>query len=109
VLCACAGLIPAPGAGHVRWARSHGYPDDLAGLQEGRRLFVQKCDGCHALPRPKEYEPREWPAWMDSMRVVFREEGFDFPPRQDSLIRNYLAVASGHWRDSQAARKTGNP
>ena len=74
-LLACAGTIPEPGEGHRLWAESHGHAATLEGLREGRRLLVQKCDGCHFLPKPRRYAPEDWPFWMDSMQVEFRKEG----------------------------------
>lgn len=104
-LLACAGNVPEPGEGHVRWAGAHGYAPGLDTLRAGRGLFVQKCDGCHSLPRIRDYAPSDWPQWLDSMKVEFRNADAVLPAGEDLLIRNYLAVASGHWRDSIATLK----
>jgi len=98
ILLACAVHIPEPSENHVRWAGEHGMTATLPELSEGRRLVVLKCDGCHSLPRLKRYAPKDWPAVMDSMRV-----NAELSAREDSLIRAYVTVASGWWRDSLAA------
>ena len=104
LLVACAVHIPEPGENHVRWAGEHGMTATLQELSEGRRLVVLKCDGCHAPPRFKRIAPKDWPAIMDSMRV-----NAELSAREDSLIRNYVTVASGWWRDSLAALRAPLP
>ncbi len=97
-LLACAGSIPEPGESHLRWAEQHGIETTLPWLHEGMQLFVSKCDGCHSLPRLKRYAPSDWPSIMDSMWVEAK-----LSAREDTLIRAYVTVASGWWRDSLAA------
>ena len=99
MLLACAGNVPEPGESHVQWAQAHGQPSSLEELREGRQMLVQKCGGCHSLPRLRRYAPEKWPAIMDSMRVEAK-----LYPREDSLIRAYLTAASGQLRDSLRLR-----
>lgn len=101
-LMACAGVVPEPGESQLRFAEQHGYSAVLPDLQAGRHVFLLKCNGCHSLPRLKRYAPEKWPHILDSMSLQAELE-----PRQDSLVRNFLQVASGQIRDSLAAR--GHP
>ncbi len=96
-LIACAGFIPEPGPSHLAWAHTHQLSVRIEELREGRILFVQKCDGCHFLPRLKRIAPKDWSGLMDSMRVEAK-----LSRREDSLIRTYVTVASGQWIDSLA-------
>ncbi|HAO99940.1 MAG TPA: hypothetical protein DCQ83_07860 [Fibrobacteres bacterium] len=98
ILFACAGTIPEPGDNHLHYAAAHGYSTSLENLREGRALMLRKCDGCHSFPRIKRYAPEKWPAIMDSMRIEAK-----LSSHQDTLIRNYLMIASGNLRDSLAA------
>ena len=101
LLLSCA-TLPQPGESHLRYAERHGYVTTLPDLLEGRQLMVQKCTGCHSLPRilNKRHNPETWPAIMDSMRVEAK-----LSSHQDSLIRTFILVASGQRRDSLAALK----
>ena len=94
--------IPEPGQNHVRYAQQHGLDTSLADLQEGRRLMVNKCSGCHSVPRVlnKRHTPETWPIILDSMRIQAK-----LTPHQDTLIRTFIMVASGERRDSLAALK----
>ena len=39
----------------------------LSELQSGRKLYVQKCGGCHTLFLPEKYTKAEWQHWMNEM------------------------------------------
>ena len=40
----------------------------LSDLQQGRRLYVQKCSGCHTLYLPEKYTPGEWQKSLVDMK-----------------------------------------
>lgn len=101
LLSACMNNAPPPGAGHLQYAEKHGYKTTLTELQEGRELVLRKCEGCHSLYRFRKASPEKWPVIMDSMSIQAK-----LTPRQDTLIRTYLIVVSGHLRDSLDALKT---
>jgi hypothetical protein len=100
-LLACAGSAPVPGQNQLQYAEAHGYATTLPQLEQGRDIFLQKCDGCHFMPRVKRHAPEKWPAIMDKMRLNAK-----LSATQDTLVRTYLMVASGNLRDSLAAAKT---
>jgi len=100
LLSACMNNAPAPGAGHLQYAEAHGFKTTLAELQDGRDLVLRKCEGCHSLYRFRKASPEKWPVIMDSMSIQAK-----LTPQQDTLIRTYLIVVSGHLRDSLAAVK----
>jgi len=39
----------------------------LSELQAGRKLYVQKCGGCHTLYLPEKYTKAEWQHWINKM------------------------------------------
>jgi len=39
----------------------------LSELQLGRKLYVSKCGGCHALILPEKYNREQWQYWMIKM------------------------------------------
>ncbi len=36
-------------------------------LDQGRALFMDRCERCHGLPRPASQSPKAWPGLMDKM------------------------------------------
>ncbi len=99
-LSGCVDQTPQPGPAHLQYAATHGIATTLPDLQEGRTLVLRKCAGCHSSYRFKNGTPEGWPAIMDSMALEAK-----LTPHQDSLIRNYLLIISGHRQDSLAALK----
>jgi mono/diheme cytochrome c family protein len=41
----------------------------LLQLQEGRKLYVQKCGSCHALYLPEKYSKLQWQKYLDEMQL----------------------------------------
>jgi hypothetical protein len=41
----------------------------LPQLLEGRKLYIEKCGGCHTLILPGKHSASEWRFWVDSMQV----------------------------------------
>jgi mono/diheme cytochrome c family protein len=86
----CAGPILVPtGTDAVR--ASVAWPGTtVAELTEGRRLYLQRCSGCHALYRPEARAPSLWPKIVHAMTV--RSRLTEATARD---ITRYLVVASG--------------
>jgi hypothetical protein len=62
----------------------------VAALTAGRRLYVQRCSGCHALYRPESRPPTAWPKIVRDMAVRSK---LTEAMAQD--ITRYLVVAAG--------------
>jgi len=61
---------------------------ELADLQNGRTLLVQKCgNSCHTTPMPSSHPAAEWPAKLDEMA-----ERSHLDPMQRALIEKYLVT-----------------
>jgi len=58
---------------------------DLAELQAGRQLYVNKCGGCHNLLFPGKFTAEQCPA-----HVVSMEERSKITPDESRLIIKYL-------------------
>lgn len=58
---------------------------ELAELQQGRKLLLGKCAGCHKTPMPRDHTPAEWPAVLDDMA-----ERAKLNADQERLIQQYL-------------------
>lgn len=85
----CAGGIPPVSPEHLARARAT-WPDaDHASLVEGRRLYVARCSGCHALHRPREYPAPAWGPLVDRMTARSRISAVE----RERIVR-YLTVAS---------------
>jgi hypothetical protein len=61
---------------------------ELAQLQQGRTLLVQKCgNSCHVTPLPSQHAAIEWPHALDEMAA---RSGLD--REQRALIEQYLVT-----------------
>ncbi len=58
---------------------------------DGRQLFRQDCGRCHALPRPSQHSPGQWPAVVRRMQhYVARYGGRPLPDAEVKAIVSYL-------------------
>jgi hypothetical protein len=61
---------------------------ELAELQQGRTLLIQKCgSSCHKTPMPGDHPAVEWPKKLDEMAERSKLE-----PMQRALIEKYLVT-----------------
>jgi cytochrome c1 len=97
---ACAGkLLPQPNELQAAYATRAGTPSTLTSLQEGRQLYVAKCDGCHSLPYVQDYSPAEWVDYMNEMSVEAK-----LSATEDALVRTYVVTSALWLRDSLSFR-----
>ncbi len=83
-LVACAPRVPPPATASDA-DRAH---VELAELQQGRTLLVQKCgNSCHVTPMPSSHPAAEWPKKLDEMA-----ERSHLQPMQRALIEKYLVT-----------------
>lgn len=83
-IAACAPSVPPPASASDA-ERAH---VELAELQQGRTLLVQKCgNSCHVAPMPSQHTPAEWPHSLDEMA-----ERSKLQPMQRALIEKYLVT-----------------
>ena len=63
----------------------------MAQLDEGRRLYVMSCTGCHALYPTAAFDEQEWQAVMHKMAPRAK-----LSPKASGLVLSYLrATAKG--------------
>ena len=62
---------------------------ELADLERGRTLLIQKCGNCHVVPHPVEHAALEWPRKLGEMAVRLGLNG-----TQRRLIEQYLVTMS---------------
>lgn len=62
----------------------------LGELEAGRRAYVRRCSGCHALHLPESLGAREWLEQMEEMAVEAK-----LTPEERALIERFLLVTSG--------------
>jgi hypothetical protein len=84
----CATTVIHPTQEDVRRARARWPAVTLNDLEQGRKLYVRKCAGCHNLHRPDEYGPERWPELVAKMRT---KSGISDPGYE--LIVRYLITA----------------
>lgn len=62
----------------------------LESLQLGRRLLLQRCGNCHAVPEPWVTNSHEWPEVFAAMSEEAR-----LSPEEQQLIETYLLAGRG--------------
>lgn len=82
VLGACAAFVPEPDR-----ADAGGSDVALAELRQGRRLYVEKCGGCHRLYDVDAYSDGEW---RDHVQDMIREDLVKLNRDEQSVLVKYL-------------------
>ena len=59
--------------------------NDLSELQEGRRLYIAKCGGCHTLYLPGKHTKQEWQVTINNMATRAH-----LAPLEKIRVFNYL-------------------
>jgi hypothetical protein len=91
LLAACAGgaRFPEPTAKHLEYAERSGFPSTLPSLKNGRRLYYNRCSGCHELHAPAAYTAAQWPTLVQDMA-----ENAEINENQIRDITRYLVAVS---------------
>lgn len=87
---ACAGALPPVTPALVERAVGRWPDSSEASLKRGRRLFVDRCSGCHSLVLPREHSGEEWPDYLDAMSERAR-----LTPQERELVLRYLLGQRG--------------
>lgn len=106
LLIGCAGRsIPEPTAKHVEFAEKGGYPSTLPSLRNGRKLYVNRCSGCHTLHGPAQFSSRDWP-----QIVLDMQSNAEINEDQARDVTRYLVALAAAHEASGAPRPTeGSP
>jgi len=88
---ACASGLPEPTHADVGWAKARRPESTLDELQHGRKLYVARCAGCHALKSPDMLPPGKWIGEIAEMRT---KHGVAIADREELLIAQYLDTMS---------------
>lgn len=86
---ACVGQLPDPTDAHVAAASAQWPGTTRAQLVEGRRLYVNRCSGCHSLVLPSALAAGSWPSAVDEMA-----ERSQLSPEEAATVTRYLVAAS---------------
>ena len=65
----CAGSIPNPTEADAEWASHEWTGTTVHNLAKGRKLYVEKCGGCHSLSMPAQYSALEWDQITEKMKI----------------------------------------
>ncbi len=68
-LASCAGSIPIPTEADAEWASHTWTGTSVHNLKNGRKLYIEKCGGCHSLSVPARYSVLEWEHIMEKMKI----------------------------------------
>ncbi len=52
---------------YIPAAETQSKTNNLSELQEGRRLYIAKCGGCHTLYLPEKHTKQEWQVTINNM------------------------------------------
>jgi mono/diheme cytochrome c family protein len=89
LLIGCESASFAPPQVTPQMAKTGGRQVSLATLQQGRKLFVSRCIGCHTLPPVSSRSAMKWPGAVDRMSA---RSGLNRAER-DALV-DYLQAAA---------------
>ena len=89
VVSACAAGLPHPDEAQLARAQAEWPGITAADLEAGRRSYVNRCAGCHALHRPAEYDAGQWGTLVEKMAVRAKLTA----PEKESILR-YLGTAA---------------
>jgi hypothetical protein len=89
LLAGCAGKLPAPTEADALRASAQFPGTTVADLGRGRNLYVERCASCHALVKPQQKSPAEWPKFVKEM-----DDRAKLGPNVSAEILRYLVVAS---------------
>jgi cytochrome c5 len=87
---ACAGALPPVTPALVERAVNRWPDSSEANLKRGRRLYVDRCSGCHSLVLPQEHDEDEWVEWLDAMQERAR-----LTRQERELMQRYLVGQRG--------------
>lgn len=87
---ACASAsVPLATAADSEWA-ARTWPDATsAQLQQGRRAYVLRCTGCHALVPPAEHTPARWREEVGLMA----DRSLLLQADRDAILRYLLTIS----------------
>jgi len=85
----CVGQVPDPTDAHVAAAAAQWPGTTRATLAQGRRLYVDRCSGCHSLVLPSAQPPGSWPSAVDEMADRAR-----LSPREATAVIRYLVAVA---------------
>lgn len=67
-LAGCAGvMLPSLTPSQVRWAGQQWPGTDAGSMESARRLYANRCSGCHNLVTPEKHTAEEWDGLLNRM------------------------------------------
>jgi hypothetical protein len=93
----CAGSIPIPTESDAKWASQAWAGTTVHNLTTGRKLYIEKCGGCHSLSTPTQYSVLEWECIVEKMKIraAVSEEEKNLMMRYLVTIREVQRAESG--------------
>lgn len=86
---ACVAPLPHATVDDATRAQARWPEASVATLEAGRRLFADRCSGCHALRLPSEYPAARWPALLSQM-----EKEAKLAPEERELIERFVLTVA---------------
>ena len=96
ILAGCAAAVPHPDVADERRAAGRWPGTTIDDLERGRSLFVDRCAGCHDLPRPDQKSADEWPGLVADMA-----DGARLSRADRDLVARYLSTESDRMRTAR--------
>lgn len=63
----CSASLPELTPSQIEWASNRWPQTNISMLQEGKRIYIDKCSGCHGVKNPIHYTPIQWDSIMVKM------------------------------------------
>lgn len=91
LLAACAAELPHATEADASRVNNKFPGTNLAKLETGRSLYVERCAGCHQLRQPSSETPLAWPTLVAEMRD---DHGVHLTHEEEQGIVAYLVSVS---------------
>ncbi len=99
----CAPVLVEPTQEDVMRARRWWQDVDSLQLATGRKLYMQKCSGCHSLYPPHRFTPEQWKKniaeYADEAKLTSQE--------QELILRYVITMSEVDPRERRPTKKTG--
>lgn len=89
ILGSCAAPLIVPADQDAERARGRWSESGITSLQQGHKLYINKCGSCHFLYRPYQYSEQEWMKFIPDMREKARLTQDEF----DLIVRYVITMS----------------
>ncbi|MDD8017955.1 MAG: hypothetical protein PHP42_06250 [Bacteroidota bacterium] len=92
ILAGCATAIPFPTDNDTSFAQQRWPHTARTDLHAGRKLYIDKCSGCHSAKPPALYSEKKWNEILPEMNEKAKLQN-----NEAELLKKYLITMTNHY------------